>query len=120
MKKPMRPILILLAAFVAPAAAQTTFGSITGTVKDQSGAVAPGVQITGINQDTGVSRRAPTGSDGVYTVTDLLPGTYRLQAEQKRIQSLQLQSSKRRYQRPRHSKCNNRNASQPFHPEDPL
>jgi Carboxypeptidase regulatory-like domain len=83
MKKPLRQILILLAAFVTPAAAQTTFGSITGTVKDQSGAVAPGVQITVINQDTGVSRRAPTGSDGVYTVTDLLPGTYRLQAEQK-------------------------------------
>jgi hypothetical protein len=82
MKKPIC-IVVLLVGLVAAAAGQTTFGSITGTVKDQSGAVAPGVQIAVTNQDTGVSRHAPTGSDGVYSVNDLLPGTYRLQAEQK-------------------------------------
>ena len=74
---------VLMALLVTTATGQTTFGSITGTVRDQSGAVVPGVSITVINQDTGVSRRAPTGADGVYSVTNLLPGTYRLQAEQK-------------------------------------
>ncbi len=54
--------LILLACSVTTANAQSTFGSITGTVTDQSGAVVPAARITVTNQDT---------------VTNLLPGTYR-------------------------------------------
>src|SRR5215469_7970347 len=80
---------VLLALLVTNAAGQTTFGSITGTVRDQSGAVVPGASITVTNQDTGVSRGAPTGTDGVYSVTNLLPGTYRLQAEQKGFNRLE-------------------------------
>src|SRR5215472_5050509 len=74
---------VMLALLVTNATGQTIFGSITGTVRDQSGAVAPGANITVTNQDTGVSRRAPAGADGVYSVTNLLPGAYRLRAEQK-------------------------------------
>jgi len=65
MKQPIAswfPALILLACSVTTANAQSTFGSITGTVTDQSGAVVPAARITVTNQDT---------------VTNLLPGTYR-------------------------------------------
>jgi len=64
-----------------PAAAQSTFGSITGTVTDQTGARVAGAKINVNNQDTGVSRKTTTGADGVYAVTDLSAGTYRVQVE---------------------------------------
>src|ERR1019366_3898615 len=75
---------LLVALFLTLAIqAQSTFGSITGTVSDASGAVMPGAQITVANADTGVGRHVPSGADGVYTVADVLPGTYRLNVDAK-------------------------------------
>jgi hypothetical protein len=71
--------LILLAWFVPTAAGQSTSGSITGTVTDASGAVIANAEITVINQDTGVTQHVKGGTEGIYHVTDLLPGTYTLQ-----------------------------------------
>src|SRR5437764_6050900 len=61
--------------------AQTTFGSITGVVTDPTGAAVPNAQITVVNQDTGFTRRQLTGTTGVYTVPDLVPGPYRVRVE---------------------------------------
>jgi hypothetical protein len=71
------PVLLLLASDIL--SAQSTFGSLTGTVTDQSGAVVPNAQITITNQDTGVARKTKSASDGVYSVPDLQPGVYRIQ-----------------------------------------
>ncbi len=78
-----RFVCVLFAALslVRSGLAQSTFGSVTGTVTDASGAVMPAAGITVTNTDTNVSRRVPTGADGVYTVADLLPGNYRLQVD---------------------------------------
>jgi hypothetical protein len=65
------------------APAQTTFGSITGVVTDPSGAAVPNAQITVVNQDTGFTRRQTTSVAGVYTVPDVVPGTYRVRVEGK-------------------------------------
>src|SRR5437588_520116 len=80
---------MLLVCLGKPVAAQTTFGSITGTVTDKSSAVIPGAGVTVTNEATGFSRRVLSGRDGVYTVPDLLPGTYRLEAEAKGFSSVQ-------------------------------
>jgi len=72
-------ILGLSMGILAPA--QTTFGSITGVVTDQSRAAVPNAQITVVNQDTGFTRRQSTGATGVYTVTDIPPGAYRVRFE---------------------------------------
>jgi hypothetical protein len=74
-------ILILLALCAAPLAAQSTFGSITGTVTDPTGARIADAHITVTNQDTGVSRKTTTRADGVYGVSDLAPGSYRVSVE---------------------------------------
>src|SRR5207249_8714967 len=50
------------------------------TVRDPSGAVAPGVKITIRNQGTGVERTTETESDGNYVVPALEPGVYRVEA----------------------------------------
>lgn len=65
------------------APAQTTFGSMTGVVTDPSGAAVPSAQITVVNQDTGFTRRQTTSLAGVYTVADVVPGTYRVRIEGK-------------------------------------
>jgi hypothetical protein len=55
-------------------------GSITGTVKDVSGAVVPGARVTVTNVDTGASRTQETTPAGLYSVPYLQPGTYEIRA----------------------------------------
>src|SRR5690348_18386214 len=61
-----------------PASAQVAGGTISGTVKDPSGAVVPGASVGIKNEATGVSREVTANTDGVYTAPNLLPGTYDL------------------------------------------
>ncbi len=72
-------VLILLAA--ALLVAQTSFGTITGVLKDPSGATVPGATITVTNDNTGLSRKVNTGANGNYFVPSLLPGPYTITAE---------------------------------------
>ena len=73
----MSAILVALAlAVTGLASAQERFGNITGTVKDQQGAVVPGVTVTVTNNATQRSTVVVTGSDGVYFARTLDPGRY--------------------------------------------
>ena len=49
---------------------------LRGTATDPSGAILPGVTVTVVNNDTGVSRVFVTNSDGLYDSNSILPGTY--------------------------------------------
>jgi outer membrane receptor protein involved in Fe transport len=78
-----RPSLIALATMLfvlatAPAFAQTTYATITGTVTDPSGAVVPGATVLARHADTSFAATAATNADGVYTVPQLRPGSYTL------------------------------------------
>src|SRR5215471_7735359 len=59
--------------------AQAT-AQISGTVKDQSGAVLPGVEVTATQTDTGISRSAVTNETGSYILPNLAVGPYKLEA----------------------------------------
>src|SRR5882762_6679644 len=59
--------------------AQAT-AQITGTVRDQSGAVLPGVEVTATQTDTGISRSAITNETGSYVLPTLAVGPYRFEA----------------------------------------
>ncbi len=52
---------------------------ITGTVKDQSGAVLPGAEVTVTQTDTGVSRNVVSDETGSYTLPNLPIGPYKLE-----------------------------------------
>src|SRR5690349_25132058 len=60
--------------------AQVLYGSVAGTVSDQTGAVVPGAAITIVNDNTGFTRNTTAGSAGDYRLTDLPGGTYTLSA----------------------------------------
>lgn len=61
--------------------AQVDTGAITGTVKDQSGAVIPGAKVSLTNEGTGFSISTTTSPDGNYTFSPLKTGTYTVEAE---------------------------------------
>src|SRR5690242_21783878 len=53
---------------------------ISGTVRDSSGAVLPGVDVSAIQTDTGFRRSAVTESNGLFVLSNLPIGPYRLEA----------------------------------------
>lgn len=55
--------------------AQSTNGSIQGTVLDPSGALIPHAQVT-ISNATGFSRTIKSGATGAFEVSHLAPGSY--------------------------------------------
>src|SRR5437762_1075660 len=59
--------------------AQAT-AQISGAVKDQSGAVLPGVEITATQTETGIARSAVTNETGSYVLSNLVVGPYRMEA----------------------------------------
>src|SRR5881628_3268910 len=59
--------------------AQAT-AQISGTVKDPSGAVLPGVEITATQTETGIVRTTVTNETGSYVLSNLALGPYRLEA----------------------------------------
>src|SRR5579863_3957670 len=66
-----------------PVLSQGSFGTILGTVTDQSGGVIPGATVTILNTATGVSRTLTTDSAGLYNAPTLIPGIYTVRAEAK-------------------------------------
>src|SRR5205809_4922232 len=53
---------------------------ISGTARDQSGAVLPGVEVTATQTDTGIGRSTVTNETGSYVMSNLTLGPYRLEA----------------------------------------
>ena len=64
--------------FVPTVEAQVLYGSVTGTVTDQSGAGVPKAHVSVTNRATGVEREADADDNGHYAITDIPPGNYDL------------------------------------------
>lgn len=69
-------IAVVLAAAGAACVAQSTQGSIVGTVKDASGAVVANAQITLTNAEEGAVRETKTDALGDYHFLDVKAGHY--------------------------------------------
>jgi hypothetical protein len=77
--------IALLAAlpFTHPAAAQVLYGSVVGTVTDQSDAVIPDAVVALTNKQTGLARQVLTDAGGRYSLVNVLPGIYDLKVSAK-------------------------------------
>ena len=75
----------LLAVCLVPDAvtAQVLYGSISGTVTDQTGALVPNVPVLLANEGTGDKRSATANEVGAYVLLDVLPGTYTISVDSK-------------------------------------
>jgi TonB dependent receptor/Carboxypeptidase regulatory-like domain len=93
-----RPVfagLLLILFSVIGAAAQTSTGTIRGTVRDSAGTPVGDAEVVIRNIETGVQRVVTTRATGVYILPGLVPGGYDLTArrigmggETRRIQML--------------------------------
>src|SRR5262249_46130209 len=68
--------------------AQLPTATILGVVKDSSGAVIPGVNVTITNIDTSLTRIGASAEDGSYRFPALPVGHYRLAATKEGLSSL--------------------------------
>ena len=57
-------------------AQSTNAGDIRGTVADSTGALIPGVTVTVVNNDTGVSKTFTTNDAGLYDTSSIVAGPY--------------------------------------------
>jgi hypothetical protein len=73
-------ILVLASSLSLPA--QTGSATVTGEVKDPSGAAIPGSTVTATNTATGIQKSDTTDASGRFTILALSPGFYDVQASQ--------------------------------------
>jgi hypothetical protein len=71
-------VCCLVAIMAGRLMAQSTFGSILGTVHDSSGALVPGAVVTLINSGTAATRAMVTDASGNYAFKNIDVGNYSL------------------------------------------
>ena len=74
----MFSVLSACLALGAQLHAQVAGATVSGTVTDASGGVIANAQISAKNIATGIITASTTNSDGLYTVTNLIPGEYQV------------------------------------------
>jgi carboxypeptidase family protein len=84
------PSVVLLAS--VPVLAQIHFASFTGTVSSRDGNPVPDVDVVATNQATQVAYRARSNDRGLYTISALPIGTYRVRAQAPRFQAFETSS----------------------------
>jgi hypothetical protein len=70
--------LLLTIAMPGTIHAQVAGGSITGTVRGESGAAMPGVRVSITDATSSAARTVTTDTDGFYNAPDLPPGIYEM------------------------------------------
>ena len=75
---PVLALLFIVCSAGPPARAQALYGSLTGNVTDASNAPVPGAKIEAANVGTSIATGGVTDTRGIYLITDLQPGVYRV------------------------------------------
>jgi hypothetical protein len=71
--------MLIVLCYAAPSAsAQVLYGSIVGTLTDETGAVVPKAAVTVTNTSTGLTRQTTANDAGYYSIPNLLEGVYDL------------------------------------------
>ena len=81
--------LLLALAAPGPLFSQTTTGRILGNVTDATGAAVAGANLTITDVQRGTTRAVTTDASGVYTASELQPGTYKVRAEAKGFKTVE-------------------------------
>ena len=78
---------VLAAALGCWAQSASESASLSGTVKDQTGAVVTGAKVSLRNAQTGLEREIKSSADGAYRFLQAPPGVYELRAEKDGFQT---------------------------------
>jgi hypothetical protein len=77
-----------LTYFAGPAAAQSVAATVSGTVKDPSGASIPGASVGITNDATHARREVQTTESGLFVIPDVGEGTYTIDVEKPSFKKL--------------------------------
>jgi hypothetical protein len=80
--------LLALSIMTLPLVAQSSYGSVVGTVVDNSQASIAGAEVVLMNTGTSERRTMQTDSSGNYQFVNLVPGTYRVDIESRGFKHL--------------------------------
>jgi hypothetical protein len=72
---------MLLVLAPPKASGQAVYGSVLGTVTDPQGGAVAGAKVTVTSIEKGTAEETTTNESGNYTVTHLIPGTYKISIE---------------------------------------
>jgi len=78
--KLVRLVCLTVAMFALPLSAFAQDATLSGTVKDNTGGVLPGVTVTAVNQDSGISFQSVSDEHGLYRMP-VRAGTFKITAE---------------------------------------
>ena len=70
--------VFFLILFVHSSTAQSPYGTISGIVIDPTGAAIGGAEVVVVNDATRVQYPGKTNGEGIYLISSLPPGSYRL------------------------------------------
>src|SRR5436190_17179847 len=68
------PLFVLFSSAVVFAQSTAGFGSISGSVRDPSGAAVPNAKVVISNAPKGITRNVTSNDAGVFTAPALVPG----------------------------------------------
>jgi len=71
-------VAVFTLAFAVPVFAQTVYGSLVGTVTDESGLAVPGAIVKITQIETNQTREATTAANGTYAFPNIATGTYQV------------------------------------------
>src|SRR5687767_5537035 len=84
------PLIVIALLMAAPAAwSQTTMGGVSGTVRDQTGAVIPNTAIGLTTTATNAVAKTVTNDVGFYIFPSVAPGNYTLTAQSPGMQKFE-------------------------------
>src|SRR5580658_8043469 len=86
---PILTVALLLFISTQPGYSQVLFGSIVGNVTDASGAAVAGATVKITETSTDESRSVQTNEAGVYTLTTLPGGAYRIEISKEGFRGFQ-------------------------------
>jgi hypothetical protein len=88
-------LLSLLVALIltTPLVAQTSKGTIAGSISDSTGAVVQGAKVTATSKDTGETRTAIAGPTGAFRMDALSLGTYQVTIAKEGFKTLTIYNS---------------------------
>ncbi len=80
--------LFMAMCFISPGWAQWASSGLTGTVSDSSGHGLAGVEVTAVQDATGLQRKLVSSAEGAYYFSKLPVGSYTVTFDRQNFQSL--------------------------------
>jgi hypothetical protein len=82
-------VLMIITAFTVLTFGQSTSGTISGVVKDSTGAPVPDAAVTVTNPSTNYTRQLTTNNEGTFSAPQTPPGTYTITVEKSGFKKLE-------------------------------